>query len=91
MEAIFAKEYTPYEKIEYKDFVDLCKKAGVRIVIVLGPPKGKELKETEFAISLKAFLDEEKISLQFVPFGDIGKQFRFLNLVLDIVIVSHKK
>ncbi|MCK4532521.1 chromosomal replication initiator protein DnaA [bacterium] len=91
LDAVFEKEYTPYEKVEYNDFVTLCKTAGVRIVIVLGPPKGKELKETEFSTALKAFLDEEKISLQFVPFGDIGKQFRFLNLVLDIVLVSHKK
>jgi hypothetical protein len=91
LEGVFEKNYVLYEKVEYKFFVDLCKKAGVKIVIVLGPPKGKELKEAEFSTALKAFLEDEKISLQFVPFGDIGKQFRFLNLVLDIVLVSHKK
>ncbi|MCK5533860.1 chromosomal replication initiator protein DnaA, partial [bacterium] len=91
LKAVFEKEYIPYEKVEYKFFVDLCKKAGLKIVIVLGPPKGKELKEAEFSTGLNAFLSDAKISLQFVPFADIGKQFRFLNLVLDIVLVSHKK
>lgn len=90
LKGIFEKEYPLQKKIDCNLFVELCKANKVKIAIVLGPPKGKQLKEGEFSSTLSALLFDEKISLQFIPFSDIGKQFRFLNLVLDIVLVSHE-
>ncbi len=91
LEAAFEKEYKAEKKINYGMFAELCKTGNVRIAIVLGPPLGSSLLADEFSRMLGAILDDANISLHFIPYSDIKKRYKYLNMLLDIAVIGHKE
>ena len=91
LEAVFEKDYKAEKKINYGMFAELCKTGNVRIAVVLGPPPGSSLSATEFSRMLGAILDDANISLHFVPYSDVKKRYKYLNMLLDIAVIGHKE
>lgn len=74
-------------KINYASFVESCKKAKVPVAIVVGPPPTAFIPEQDFYDLLSVTLDVQGISLQLVNWSEINKDYRYLNLALDIALV----
>jgi len=91
LEAVFENDYIAEKKINYGMFVELCKTGNVRIAVVLGPPPGSSLSADEFSRMLGAILDDANISLHFVPYEDVKKRYKYLNMLLDIAVIRHKE
>lgn len=91
LEAVFEKEYIAEKKINYGMFAELCKTGNVRIAVVLGPALGSSLLADEFSRMLGAILDDANISLHFIPYSDIKKRYKYLNMLLDIAVIGHKE
>ena len=83
----------PYElkgKVNYSVFVDLCKESKVPVAIVIGPPPSAVIPEQDFYDLLSVTLDVQGISLQLVNWGEINKDYRYLNLSLDIALIRSR-
>jgi len=91
LETVFEKEYLPEKRINYNMFAELCKTAKVRIAIVLGPPSGTSLSTEEASRMLGTILSDANISFHFIPFSDVRKGYKYLNMLLDIAMVGHKE
>jgi len=89
--AVFEEEYVAQKKINYGMFVGPCKTGKVRIAVVLGPPPGSSLSTAEFSRILGAILDDANISLHLIPYDDVKKRYKYLNMLLDIAMVRHKE
>ncbi len=84
--SIFDKSYEIKGKINYALFTELCKTNKTNIAVVLSPPPNSEVKEDEFSNVLGALMSDEKISFQLVPWQELNKDYRYLNLALDITL-----
>jgi hypothetical protein len=81
----------PFEhesNVDYTFFAKLCKSRGCSIALVLGPPPTPILSEDDFAGVLSALLEDEKVSLQFIPWSETEKDYRYLNCALDLSLVA---
>ncbi len=90
LEGIFERAYAFTGKINYQFFTELCKTNNVGIAIVLGPPLESAMDAEDFANLLSTVMDDEKVSLQLVPWAELNKDYRYLNLALDITLLKHK-
>ena len=90
LEGIFEHAYAFTGKINYAFFTELCKTNNVGIAIVLGPPMESAAEAEDFANLLSTVMDDEKVSLQLVPWVELNKDYRYLNLALDITLLKHK-
>lgn len=82
-----SEEYECKGKINYPGFVDVCKQNRVPVAIVIGPPPEAHISEQDFYDMLSVTLDVQGISLQMVSWSEISKDYRYLNLALDIALV----
>ncbi len=85
----FEQSYSLTTKIDYPHFAGLCKQKNVSIAIVVVPPSNSSVQEADFVGSLSAIFEEEKLFLLLLPFGEINKDFKYLNLALDITLIRH--
>ena len=85
-----SEPYNVSGKIDYNSFVDVCKKSFSPVAIVIGPPPDVKMSEQDFYDLLSVTLDVQGISLQIVGWGEIEKDYRYLNLSLDIALVRTK-
>lgn len=84
-------EYAPTAEMDTVTFLTKCQQAGVSIGIVLGPAPDAALQEGIFFSRLQEAFDQEKLSLQMVPWDELSKDYRFLNLALDITLIRIKQ
>ncbi len=77
--------------LDYESFAMKCAEAGVNIAVVLGPPNDGPIQETEFFNQLQDVFEKNHVSLQMVPWDELGKDYRFLNLALDITLIRIKQ
>ena len=77
-------------KIDYARFAAICKDHKVPVAIVVGPPPESLIPEQDFYDPLTVALDVQGVSLQLVSWGEISKDYRYLNLALDIALVKAK-
>jgi len=90
LESIFERPYDCSRKINYQMFIELCKTNHADIAIVLGPYPESDIKEDGFSEIIIPLMDSEIISLQYMPWRDLRKDYRYLNLALDITLSKHK-
>ncbi|OGS17105.1 MAG: chromosomal replication initiator protein DnaA [Elusimicrobia bacterium RIFOXYA2_FULL_50_26] len=89
LEGMFERSYPVSAKVDYAALVELCKASKVSIAIVIGPPPESGIDPEEFANLLATIMDDERISLQLVPWAELNKDYRYLNLALDITLLKH--
>jgi chromosomal replication initiator protein DnaA len=89
LESVFDRAYDYQSKINFSMFVELCKTNKINIVVVIGPPLDTDVTGEEFMNTLAVLMDNEKISMQYVPWLDLDKDYRYLNLALDIALNKH--
>lgn len=77
--------------VECEPLAQECQTHATRIAIVLGPPPESPLQETIFQQRLQDLFDSQGLALQFVPWEDQNKDYRFLNLALDITLLRFQK
>lgn len=90
LESVFEKGYDPMSKISYAFFTELCKTNKVNIAVVLGPPPDSLLLEEEFSLHLADLMETEKIFFLFIPYKELNREHRYLNLALDITLIKHR-
>ncbi len=87
---VFDREYT-LDHINYHMFVELCKTNKVNVCILLSPPPDNEIISPEdFYNNLVALTENSKIIFEYIPWKDLTKEYRYLNLALDIAISKFK-
>lgn len=84
-------DYALAAALDVETFVDKCRQASVSVGIVLGPPPGTALQEAAFFGKLQESFDQAQLSLQMIPWDELGKDYRFLNLALDITLIRIKQ
>ena len=89
LEPVFEKGYNLKGKINYAFFTELCKTNKVNIAIVLGPPADSPLSENEFSLHVYTLMENENISFLFIPYKELNRDHRYLNLALDITLLKH--
>ena len=77
-------------KINFSSFVDVCKANKVPVAIVIGPPPDNMMPQQDFYDLLTVTLDVQGVSLQLINWGEINKDYRYLNLALDIALVRSR-
>ena len=90
LDGAFERAYSYKSKINYAFFSELCKTNSLKIAIVLGPPEDSNIASEDFGNLLGAVMDDDGISLQLVPWEEKEKDYRYLNLALDITLLRHK-
>jgi Holliday junction resolvasome RuvABC ATP-dependent DNA helicase subunit len=84
-------DYTPSLTIQVDPFIEKCRQAGVTIGIVLAPSPDTAIQEGIFFSRLQEAFEQAQLSLQMVPWDELGKDYRFLNLALDITLIRIKQ
>ncbi|MCB4792728.1 MAG: chromosomal replication initiator protein DnaA [Elusimicrobia bacterium] len=88
LEGILERSYLFSEKIDYNFFVSPCKEKDIKIAIIIGPPPETNIEPEDFLNMIASVMDENQISLQLIPWIDINKDYRYLNLSLDITLLK---
>ncbi|MBI5573412.1 MAG: chromosomal replication initiator protein DnaA [Elusimicrobia bacterium] len=86
---IFEKSYDFDKKINYSLFAQLCITNNVSIMVLLGPPPSQFIAEDDFNNMLIEECDAHNISAEIVPFADLTKQYKYLNIALDITLIKN--
>ncbi len=86
---VFERSYNPQTKINYGMFVELCKTNKVNIAVVLGPYPNSIVSDEEFSSNISTIMDNENIYLQYINWDELNKDYRYLNLALDITLTKH--
>ena len=87
--AAFDRPYS-LENINYKMFAELCKTNKVNIAIVLSPPPDSHISADEFYNNLLPQMETESITLEYISWKELNKEYRYLNLALDIALSKLK-
>jgi hypothetical protein len=90
LKRVHNEPYSFKGKINYTNFVNVCKANKVPVAIVIGPPPDTFIPEQDFYDLLTVTLDVQGVSLQLVNWGEINKDYRYLNLALDIALVRSR-
>jgi hypothetical protein len=88
LESLFERPYMTAGKINYALFVELCKTNNAKIAIVLGPPPDSEIDPQEFCNTLTAVMEDGFISLQYISFSELNKEYKYLNSLLDMTLMG---
>ena len=83
--------YPPDQTVSFTSFLESSQKRQLSIAIVLGPPPDGRLQETIFHQRLQDTFDPHDISLQFLPWDELTKDYRYLNISLDITLIRFNK
>ncbi|HMX94365.1 MAG TPA: DnaA/Hda family protein [Elusimicrobiota bacterium] len=92
--SLFPALEVPYpmdSSLSYELFSTKCKRAGVMIAVVLGPSPDGTLGEALFFHRLQELFEQQELSLQLIPWDELAKDYRFLNLALDITLLRIKQ
>ncbi len=85
----FDRPYT-LDNINYRMFVELCKTNKVNVCIVISPPPDSSISAEEFYSNLLPLMEAESIALEYINWKEITKEYRYLNLALDIALSKFK-
>ncbi len=83
--------YPPDQTLAYASFLEVCQRKQMSIAVVLGPPPEGRLQETIFHQRLQDAFEPNDISLQFIPWDELTKDYRYLNVALDITLIRFNK
>ncbi|OGS33156.1 MAG: chromosomal replication initiator protein DnaA [Elusimicrobia bacterium RIFOXYC2_FULL_34_12] len=86
---VFEKSYALDKKINYSLFAQLCKTNNLSIAVLLGPPPVPQVSEDDFINMLTTVCEANNITLEIIPYTDLTKQYKYLNVALDITLL-HK-
>jgi len=87
LKRVHSEGYEIKGKVNYSSFVEVCKANKVPVAIVIGPPPETFIPEQDFYDLLTVTLDVQGVSLQLINWTEINKDYRYLNLALDIALV----
>ncbi|OGS22459.1 MAG: chromosomal replication initiator protein DnaA [Elusimicrobia bacterium RIFOXYA2_FULL_39_19] len=90
LESVFDRSYIGNSKMNYNMFSELCKTNKVSITVVIGPPPEANVHSEDFMSNITAIMENAKISLQYLSWDELNKDYRYLNLALDITLTKHK-
>jgi hypothetical protein len=85
----FEKSYQ-IENINYHMFIDECKEKKVNVCIVLSPPIESNVSSEEFYNNILPLMESAEIIFEYIPWSELNKEYRYLNLALDIALNKFK-
>ncbi|MFN3550855.1 MAG: chromosomal replication initiator protein DnaA [Endomicrobiia bacterium] len=82
----------PYviENINYRMFVELCKTNKVNVCIILSPSPESNISSEEFYNNILPLMESAEIIFEYIPWKELNKEYRYLNLALDIALNKFK-
>ncbi len=82
----------PYvtENINYRMFVELCKTNKVSLCIILSPPPESNISSEELYNNILPLMESAEIIFEYVPWKELNKEYKYLNLALDIALNKFK-
>ncbi len=82
----------PYalENINYKMFLELCKTNKIDVCVLISPQPGEIVSTEEFYENIAPLMEAGEIIFEFIPWRDLTKEYRYLNLALDIALSKFK-
>ncbi|MEW6556165.1 MAG: chromosomal replication initiator protein DnaA [Elusimicrobiota bacterium] len=87
---VFDRGYEFDKKINYTLFVQLCNTNNIHIAIFLCPPSSSIITEEDFINMVTNACESGNVSAEIIPFADLTKQYKYLNIALDITLLGHK-
>jgi chromosomal replication initiator protein len=78
------------ENINYHMFIDECKEKKVNVCIVLSPPIESNVSSEEFYNNILPLMESAEIIFEYIPWSELNKEYRYLNLALDIALNKFK-
>ena len=84
------KSYPPIPSLNYSEFIETCQKNKVTIALLLGPPFKSTIPIGEFNFNIAQIFKRNNLHLQLIPFQDVSKHYKYLNLLLDIALIGHE-
>jgi len=91
LEPLAAVAYPLDDSLSAEAFPAKCMDNNVRIAIVLGPPPENGLRPFDVHQKLQEAFEAKKLSLQLIPWEELSKDYRYLNLALDITLIRYKE
>ena len=88
LEAVFERSFDAEKKINPLMFAELCKTNKVDIAIMLAPASYSAGDGSVFDLMPEAF-EASDVFAEIIPHGDLMKQYRYLNILLDITLLIH--
>jgi len=88
LEAVFERGYVHNKRINSQLFAELCKTNRVDIAIILAPPSYTAGDGSVFDMMPEVF-EANNVAVEIIPYGDLMKQYRYLNILLDITLLIH--
>lgn len=88
LEGVAERPYAAGPQVDYASFPEFCAASKAAIAIVLGPQPDSGITADEFNSVLSPLMDERNVSLQYVPWTELTKDYRYLNLALDITLLK---
>ena len=84
------QDYAPIPSLKYSDFIETCRQNKVSIAVILGPPFKSTIPLGDFNASITQIFKKQNCYLQLIPFQDVSKHYKYLNLLLDIALIGHE-
>jgi hypothetical protein len=88
MEVAFEKNYQQTENINFQPLAAFSKEKNIDVAIAMGPAVGNLIFKENLSRSLISSFEKEKIHIQIVPFKDVSKQYRYLDVCLDLAFLK---
>ncbi|OQA92121.1 MAG: Chromosomal replication initiator protein DnaA [Elusimicrobia bacterium ADurb.Bin231] len=85
LESVFEKDYCHTKKVNTFMLAELCKTNKVNIAIILLPPPNTASDEN-FENNLFEAFESNELSAEIIPYTDLNKQYKYLNILLDITM-----
>jgi Holliday junction resolvasome RuvABC ATP-dependent DNA helicase subunit len=91
LDALHEVGYPSNQQISYDMFSSVCREKGLKIAVVLGPPPDSHFSTFEFHQKLQDHFDTKQCSLQLITWEELYKDYRYLNIALDITLIRFKE
>ena len=88
LETGFEESYQSKENVNFQELINTSKEKQIDVVIALGPASGNLLFKENLSRALISSFEREKIPIQIIPFRDISKQYRYLDVCLDLAFLK---
>lgn len=89
IKTIFDKAYN-LENIDYHIFVQMCKSKNVNVSIMLSPPPESGVSSEDFFNNVSPLMESADIVVEYIPWKEMNKEYKYLNLALDIALSKFK-
>ncbi|MBI4396317.1 MAG: chromosomal replication initiator protein DnaA [Elusimicrobia bacterium] len=91
LDPVLEMAYALDNSLTYSLFAEKCMSSNLKIAIVIGPPPESRVQEMMFQQKVQEVFELNHLSLQMIPWEELTKDYRYLNLALDITLIRFRQ